>query len=124
MNSTSSNRSSHNVHGWERAASLAGGLYLVGKGLRRGGLGGLLQLAMGGMALTRGITGHCEAKRIFNEIDEQAGMAEGTSRHLPLEPSESDRQRLRNNARAATATATVTGNTGLETPAGGSTGLG
>ncbi|MCW3148943.1 DUF2892 domain-containing protein [Stutzerimonas stutzeri] len=122
MNRTSSN--AQNVHGWERAASLAGGLYLLGKGLRRGGLGGLLQLAMGGMALSRGVTGRCEAKRIFSEINEQAAMAEGTSRHLPLEQSETDRQRMRRNAEAATATATVTGNQGLETPAGGSTGLG
>lgn len=56
-----------NVHGWERAASIAGGLLFLGKGLRRGGVAGLVQLALGGAALTRGMTGRCEAKRVFNE---------------------------------------------------------
>lgn len=121
---TSSHQTAQNVHGWERAASLAGGLLLLGKGLRRGGLGGMLELAMGGMALGRGMTGRCEAKRLLTEISEQAAMAEGTSRHMPLEQSESDRQRLRSNAQAATANTAVTGQQGLDTPAGGSTGLG
>lgn len=57
--------SPQNVHGLERTASLAGGLLLIGKGLRRGGLGGIVQMAMGGMALARGISGRCEAKRML-----------------------------------------------------------
>ena len=57
-----------NVHGWERSASVAGGLVMLGRGLRRGGLTGLLQLAMGGMALARGISGRCEAKRILTAV--------------------------------------------------------
>lgn len=60
-----------NVHGWERAASIAGGLLFLGKGLRRGGLLGLAQLAIGGAALTRGMTGRCEAKRIFEDMKAQ-----------------------------------------------------
>jgi hypothetical protein len=60
-----------NVHGWERTASVAGGLMLLGKGLRRGGLSGMLQLAMGGMALARGMSGRCEAKRILSEGEQQ-----------------------------------------------------
>jgi len=107
-------QSTPNVHGWERAASIAGGLYFLGKGLGRGGLGGILQLAMGGMALARGITGHCEAKRVLCELNEQAGMAEGTSRSMPLQ-REHDQQ-LKDNAQAATATATVTGNDSLDNP--------
>ena len=49
----SSKHLEQNVHGWERAMSLAGGLYFLAKGLRRGGLGGLLQLGIGGMAVAR-----------------------------------------------------------------------
>ncbi|MCO7597392.1 MULTISPECIES: YgaP-like transmembrane domain [Pseudomonas] len=52
----------HNVHGWERASSLAGGALMISKGLRHGGLLGLLQVAVGGMALARGISGHCSTK--------------------------------------------------------------
>lgn len=51
-----------NVQGWERIGSLAGGVLMMGKGLRRGGVIGLVQLAIGGAALARGITGHCSAK--------------------------------------------------------------
>jgi len=63
-----------NVHGWERAASLAGGLVMMGKGLRRGGLIGLAELAMGGMALARGISGRREAKRQLTEMEWRASQ--------------------------------------------------
>ncbi len=116
MTRTSSNQTSQNVHGWERAASIAGGLYFLGKGIGRGGLGGLLQLAMGGMALARGVTGHCEAKRVLCEVNDQAKMAEGNYRSMPLERSEADQQRMKANAQAATSTATVTGNDSLINP--------
>lgn len=119
MNNKSSNHQNQNVHGWERAMSLAGGLYFLAKGLRRGGLGGLLQLGIGGLALSRGVTGHCEAKRVFNEINEQAGMAEGRSHHMPFERSEKDRQQLQANAAAATNGTTVTGNDSLKSPPAG-----
>ncbi|EWC42678.1 DUF2892 domain-containing protein [Pseudomonas stutzeri] len=119
MNRTSSNPSAQNVHGWERAASLAGGLYFLAKGLRRGGLGGLLQLGIGGMALARGATGHCEAKRVLNEINEQAGMAEGRSQQMPFERSDAEQQQLNANAQAATGSATVLGSDTLKTPPAG-----
>ncbi len=118
MNRTS-DQASQNVHGWERAASLAGGLYFLGKGLSRGGLGGLIQLAMGGMALARGVTGHCEAKRVLCDVNEQTKMAEGNSRSMPLERSEADDARMKANAQAATGTATVTGNDSLTNPPAG-----
>lgn len=51
-----------NVHGWERIGSVAGGVIMVGKGLRRGGLFGLIQIAIGGVALARGFTGHSSLK--------------------------------------------------------------
>lgn len=56
-----------NVHGWERAASLAGGAVMMGKGLRRGGLLGMIELAIGGAVLARGITGHCGAKALLEK---------------------------------------------------------
>ncbi len=78
-----------NVHGWERTASVAGGLMLLGKGLRRGGMGGLLQLAMGGMALARGISGRCEAKRILTESEQQPRQQDVVDKqrysHMPLD---------------------------------------
>lgn len=36
-----------NVQGWERIGSLAGGVLMMGKGVRRGGFLGLIQLAIG-----------------------------------------------------------------------------
>ncbi len=121
MKQNPSAQSTSNVHGRERAASITGGLYFLGKGLGRGGLGGLgglLQLAVGGLALARGISGHCEAKRVLCELNEHAAMAEGTSRSMPLH-RETDQQQLKTNAQAATATATVTGNDSLDNPPAG-----
>jgi uncharacterized membrane protein len=48
-----------NVGDTERWASVLGGGALVGYGLSRGGLGGLLLAALGGGLLYRGVTGHC-----------------------------------------------------------------
>ncbi|MGE7956830.1 YgaP family membrane protein [Pseudomonas sp. NPDC089530] len=56
-----------NVQGWERIGSLAGGVAMVGKGLRRGGVFGLIQVAIGGVALARGITGHSSAKSLLEQ---------------------------------------------------------
>ncbi|MEQ7917625.1 DUF2892 domain-containing protein [Xanthomonas sp. WHRI 1810A] len=56
-----------NVQGWERIGSLAGGVLMMGKGLRRGGIFGLVQLAIGGAVLARGITGHCSAKSLVEK---------------------------------------------------------
>lgn len=90
MNRMFSKNAAQNVHGWERAASVAGGLMLMGKGLRRGGLGGIVQLAMGGMALARGVSGRCEAKRILTEHDDAPRAPEGAAdkqryAHMPLD---------------------------------------
>ena len=51
--------SQHNVHGLERVSSLAGGALMFSKGLRHGGLVGLLQMVVGGLAVARGVSGHC-----------------------------------------------------------------
>jgi hypothetical protein len=89
------------------------------QGSRRGGLGGLLQLGIGGLALSRGVTGDCEAKRVFNEINEQAGMAEGRSHQMPFERYAANEEQLRANAAAATNGTTVTGNDDLKSPPAG-----
>jgi len=74
MNNPFDKNQTQNVGEFERAVSVFSGLMLVGKGVRRGGFSGILQLALGGMALARGYTGHCEAKRIFNEtLNEKQG---------------------------------------------------
>ncbi len=50
------------IQGLERAASMAGGGLLLGNGLRRGGLGGWLQVLLGGLALARGLSGRSRLK--------------------------------------------------------------
>lgn len=67
-----------NVHGMERAGSLAGGILMVGKGLRRGGFFGLIELAIGGAVLARGITGYCGAKNLIEKSRDQ--MTEARTR--------------------------------------------
>ena len=74
-----------NVHGWERVASLAGGLLLLGLGARRGGTGGLLQAAAGALLLLRGINGRCEAKRLLSVAPQQRQPAPARYSHMPLD---------------------------------------
>ncbi|WP_062382655.1 YgaP family membrane protein [Pseudomonas abietaniphila] len=64
-----------NVQGWERIGSLAGGVLMMGKGLRRGGIFGLVQLAIGGAVLARGITGHCSAKALLEKSRSEMDIA-------------------------------------------------
>lgn len=87
MNQILENNPSQNVHGWERTASLVGGLILLGEGFRRGGVGGWLQLGVGGMALVRGMTGRCELKRILTETPVRLASADPIQRyaHMPLD---------------------------------------
>ena len=112
------NSSPPNVHGWERAASIAGGLYFLGKGLARGGLGGIVQLGVGGLALARGISGHCAANRVLCAMHEHSPSTHTSSRSMPT-PSEAEQQQMKASAKAATSTATVTGNDSLENPPAG-----
>jgi len=89
MNRLFNKTAPQNVHGWERTASIAGGLMLLGRGLRHGGVSGILQLAMGGMALARGISGRCEAKRILTETEQPQPNQELAEKqrysHMPLD---------------------------------------
>src|SRR5690606_4425463 len=76
--------SSQNVTGMERKLSIAGGLGLLACGLRHGGVGGLLALAAGGMALYRGLTGHCGLNARLCE--RQSGDDVARYAHMPIDP--------------------------------------
>lgn len=93
-----------NVHGWERAGSLAAGAVLVGKGVARGGLLGLLQVAIGGAALVRGYTGYSKTKAILEKGREDLDEIRGT-----IERAGAELQSLKDSAVAATEGLTVTG---------------
>ncbi|MBZ9782146.1 DUF2892 domain-containing protein [Pseudomonas sp. REP124] len=100
-----------NVQGWERLGSLAGGVVMVGKGLRRGGIFGLIQVAIGGVALARGITGHSSAKSLLEKSRQDMNNVRAKIQRAGEELSQ-----LKANAEAATKTATVTGNDSLKSP--------
>ncbi|ANI61932.1 YgaP family membrane protein [Pseudomonas sp. GR 6-02] len=103
-----------NVQGWERIGSLAGGVVMVGKGLRRGGVFGLIQVAIGGVAMARGITGHSSAKSFLEKSRQD--MVNARAR---IERAGEELSRLKANAEAATKTTTVTGNDSLKSPKAG-----
>ncbi|MET1067370.1 MAG: DUF2892 domain-containing protein [Pseudomonas prosekii] len=100
-----------NVHGWERIGSLAGGVVMVGKGLRRGGVFGLIQVAIGGVAMARGITGHSSVKSLLEKSRQDINNV-----RAKIERAGDELSRLKANAEAATETATVTGNDSLTSP--------
>ncbi|WAH59993.1 DUF2892 domain-containing protein [Pseudomonas silvicola] len=101
----------HNVQGWERAGSVATGIVLVGKGLRRGGLFGLVQIAIGGVALARGLTGHSATKAL---IEQSRQEFDGV--RAKIERAGEELSKLQESAVKATKTATVTGNDELASP--------
>jgi uncharacterized membrane protein len=103
-----------NVHGWERVGSLTGGVLMVGKGLRRGGVFGLIQVALGGMAVARGITGHCSAKSLLEK-----GRQDMSNVRAKIERAGEELSKLKTSAEVATETATVTGNDSLTSPKAG-----
>lgn len=100
-----------NVHGWERASSLAGGALMISKGLRHGGLIGLLQIVVGGMALARGVSGHCSTKAWW-----QRHRADYLRLRGDIERGAAELKALKASAEAATQGVTVTG---VETKAKG-----
>jgi len=103
-----------NVQGWERIGSLAGGVVMVGKGLRRGGIFGLIQVAIGGVALARGITGHSSVKSLLEKSRQDMNNV-----RAKIQRAGEDLAKLKANAEAATNTATVTGNDSLKSPKAG-----
>lgn len=84
---TSQSDPNQNVEGFERFASVAGGLVMVGKGLRRGGLLGIIEFAIGGMVLSRGVSGQCELKRAMGELEsrEQGQQKPERYSHMPMD---------------------------------------
>lgn len=100
-----------NVHGWERAGSLLVGVASVVKGVRRGGVFGLIQLAIGGVALARGFTGHSRIKSVFEK-----GREEMDGVRSQIERAGAELSKLKGNAVAATESATVTGDESLKSP--------
>ena len=84
---------------------------MMGKGLRRGGIFGLIQLAIGGAALARGITGHCSLKSKIEKSRQDMDIV-----RAKIERAGEELSKLKANAEAATNTATVTGNDSLESP--------
>ncbi|MDN4547822.1 MULTISPECIES: DUF2892 domain-containing protein [unclassified Pseudomonas] len=103
--------SEQNVQGWERIGSIAGGVVMVGKGLRRGGIFGLIQVAIGGVALARGITGHSSAKSLLEKSRQDMDNV-----RAKIQRAGEELKTLKANAEAATKTATVTGNDSLNSP--------
>jgi uncharacterized membrane protein len=94
----------HNVQGLERVGSLAGGALMFSKGLRHGGLVGLLQMVVGGMAVARGVSGHCSTKAWW-----QRHRQEYNQLRADIEDSAAQLQALKASANAATRGVTVTG---------------
>ncbi|EST15213.1 MULTISPECIES: DUF2892 domain-containing protein [Pseudomonas] len=93
-----------NVHGIERATSLAGGVLLVGKGLSQGGIVGLFKVAVGGLALVRGFTGHCATKAWLEQRRDQYDQLKSD-----LKRTGDELTALKDSAKAATEGVTVTG---------------
>ncbi|KIY39488.1 hypothetical protein TZ03_17670 [Pseudomonas sp. 10-1B] len=96
--------SQHNVRGLERVGSLAGGALMFSKGLRHGGLVGLLQMVVGGLAVARGVSGHCSTKAWW-----QRHRQEYQRLRADIERSAAELEVLKASARAATEGVTVTG---------------
>ena len=96
--------SDHNVKGWERLGSLAGGALMISKGMRHGGFIGLLQVAAGGLAMARGIKGHCATKAWWHKH-----RAEYHHLRADIERGAAELKALKASAESATRTATVTG---------------
>ena len=65
-----------NLHGVERLVSGLLGGWLVARGLRKGGVLGLLELAAGGMAIARGGSGQCNAKRALSPTPYESQLAD------------------------------------------------
>jgi hypothetical protein len=100
-----------NVQGWERIGSLAGGVLMMGKGLRRGGIVGLVQLAIGGAALARGITGHCSAKAKLEKGRSNLRVLRGD-----IERAGAELSQLKDDAESAAKTAVGNGIDALKEP--------
>jgi uncharacterized membrane protein len=83
-----------NVGNWERALSIAIGLAAIGKGVRRGGVTGWLEVAAAVLVVKRGLTGHCKLKEAFSGLEQAAvsevhPLPEPSPRRRPARPARS-----------------------------------
>ncbi|MBD9677980.1 DUF2892 domain-containing protein [Pseudomonas sp. PDM18] len=81
-----------NVGNWVRALSVAIGLAAIGKGVRRGGLTGWLEVAAAVLVVKRGLTGHCNVKEVFSGLGQAAvsevhPLPEPSPRRRPARPT-------------------------------------
>ncbi|HEN8802095.1 DUF2892 domain-containing protein [Pseudomonas sp. CM25] len=97
-------QSEHNVHGLERVSSLAGGALMLSKGLRHGGLVGMLQMVVGGLAVARGVSGHCSTKAWWRRHRQEYQRL-----RADIQRSGAELEALKASAEAATRGVTVTG---------------
>ncbi|WP_373185658.1 hypothetical protein [Halopseudomonas sp.] len=74
-----------NVEALERGAFLLGGLMLAGKGLRRGGLLGIIQFAIGGVVLARGINEQAEADSVAATPAAGQNLLPERYSHMPMD---------------------------------------
>jgi len=70
-----------NVQGLERLASTSGGVVLLARGLRQGGVAGLLQALVGGALLARGVTAKCPVKRALAATSFEKQLAQENGWH-------------------------------------------
>lgn len=61
----------NNVEGTERLLSLAIGAMGVKSGIKQGGIGGLVKIALGAMVAKRGLTGHCQLKSLLEGCERE-----------------------------------------------------
>ncbi|MFJ4154080.1 DUF2892 domain-containing protein [Pseudomonas sp. NPDC089752] len=94
----------HNVQGLERVGSLAGGALMFTKGLRHGGFIGLLQMVVGGVAVARGVSGHCGAKAWYQQHRQEYHRL-----RADIERSAGELEALKRSADSAMRGVTVTG---------------
>jgi hypothetical protein len=85
----------------------------MGKGLRRGGIFGLVQLAIGGAVLARGITGHCSAKALIDKSRSEMDVARSR-----IEEAGAELSKLKTKAEVAVEDAVDTGADALKGPKG------
>src|SRR5690606_3675102 len=70
-----------NVHGAERFLSASGGMVLLTRGLRQGGVAGWLQALVGGVLVARGVTAKCPVKRALAATSFEKTLAEENGWH-------------------------------------------
>ena len=111
MNYDQTEQSTPNVQGFERTASIVGGVMLLGCGIRKGGLAGLIEMALGGMAIARGATGHCAMKRALCQACAKGDCGEHRSHRYSGEAGQGMSSETGSGSSSGTRSSTTTGPT-------------